>query len=69
VTGDKKPRVDIWSLPILVKTPFFGLLTMGDILLILLILFVVLWYFIKYAVYYVDMVNHMDMKGHEDVSK
>ncbi|CAM6095872.1 unnamed protein product [Calypogeia fissa] len=41
---------------------FFGMLTVvGDIVAILVVRFVVLWYFIKRAVFYVIMVDHRPM--------
>ncbi|CAM6092785.1 unnamed protein product [Calypogeia fissa] len=66
VAEGRKPRINIWSLPIFVRSPFFGMLTAGDICCILVILFVVWWYFIKYTVTYVDQIDQKRLKPGDD---
>lgn len=53
----RKPRIEPWTLPVFIKSPFFGMLTVGDLTFILVISFIVLWYFIKYTVKYVHEIN------------
>lgn len=44
--ASEKPKVNVWTLPILLKSPL-GMLTLADVVFIFVNLFVVVFYFTK----------------------